>query len=79
MVLIPGADEWYTQADVDFDFNWDVHYKKTCSDTDLNGTRNAGNPSYVDDFEFSVDFAILTPHSSFAPTVTPILEGVLLS
>ena len=79
MVLIPGADEWYTQADVDFGFNWDVHYKKTCSDTDLNGTRNAGNPSYVDDFEFSVDFAILTPHSSFAPTVTPILEGVLLS
>jgi hypothetical protein len=78
-VIAKDTNEFFMQADDAFGINWDMHYIRNCSDTNLNGTRNSGNPTPVDLLEVSIDYAILTPFQSETPNQTSIFDVVLLS
>ena len=82
-IIVPQVDYWLTQADDMFPDNapvdFDIHFKRECSITALDGTRNSGSPATVDTIEVSLDYAILTPYHSTTPLDTSIFKAVLLA
>jgi len=78
-IIAKDTNEFFMQADDAFNISWDMHYVRNCSDTNLNGTRNSGNPTPVDSLEVSMDYAILTPYQSATPGQTSIFDFVLMA